>query len=70
MNSQELKKLKKFLKPLIRECIKEAIFEEGVLSTLVAEVASGMGTQQITEQKQTTKLMQQERSDTSPERSY
>lgn len=63
MNSQELKKLKKFLKPLIRECIKEAIFEEGVLSTLVAEVASGMGTQQITEQKQNTKLMQQERSE-------
>ena len=37
MNSQELKKLKKFLKPLIRECIKEAIFEEGVLSSIIRE---------------------------------
>ena len=32
------------------ECIKEAIFEEGVLSTLVAEIVSGMG-QPIVEQK-------------------
>jgi len=43
MKTEEITKLKKVLKPLIMECIKEAIFEEGVLSTLVAEVASGIG---------------------------
>ena len=32
------------------ECIKEAIFEQGVLSTLVAEIVSGMG-KPIVEQK-------------------
>ncbi|NDI03614.1 MAG: hypothetical protein EBY77_05560, partial [Rhodobacteraceae bacterium] len=31
------------LKPLIKECIKEAIFEEGVLSGLIKEVVSGLG---------------------------
>jgi hypothetical protein len=44
MKESELGKLKKVLKPLVMECIKEAIFEEGVLSTLVAEIVSGMGT--------------------------
>jgi hypothetical protein len=43
MKQQELSKLKKVLKPLVKECIKEAIFEEGILSTLVAEIVSGMG---------------------------
>lgn len=50
MKTQELDKLKKVLKPLVMECIKEAIFEEGVLSTLVAEIVTGMG-QPIVEQK-------------------
>ncbi len=50
MNNQEIQKLKKILKPLIKECIKEAIFEEGVLSTLVAEVATGMGATTIVEE--------------------
>ena len=38
--------LKKVLKPLIKECIKEVIFEEGVLSNLIKEVAVGIGSQQ------------------------
>ena len=50
MKEQELHKLKKVLKPLVMECIKEAIFEQGVLSTLVAEIVSGMG-KPIVEQK-------------------
>jgi hypothetical protein len=35
--------LKKVLKPLIKECIKEVIFEDGTLSNIVAEVAQGLG---------------------------
>tara|TARA_R110000824_G_scaffold379994_1_gene572189 strand:- start:543 stop:968 length:426 start_codon:yes stop_codon:yes gene_type:complete len=38
MKSNELKKV---LKPLIKECIKEVIFEEGVLSSLISEVLKG-----------------------------
>jgi hypothetical protein len=38
--------LQKILKPLIKECIKEVIFEEGVLSNLIKEVALGIGSQQ------------------------
>ena len=51
MNKNELKKI---LKPLIKECIKEVIFEEdGALSHIIKEVTVGMsGKQQITEVKQ------------------
>lgn len=42
MNKTELKKI---LKPLIKECIKEVIFEEkGALSHIISEVAQGLGT--------------------------
>ena len=41
MNKTELKKI---LKPLIKECIKEVIFEEGTLSTIISEVVKGTGT--------------------------
>ena len=51
MKEQELNKLKKVLRPLVMECIKEAIFEEGVLSTLVAEIATGMNQQTIVENR-------------------
>jgi len=55
MNKNELKKV---LKPLIKECIKEVLFEEdGALSHIIKEVAVGMsGKQQITEAKQTTPI--------------
>tara|TARA_R110002074_G_scaffold208398_1_gene376993 strand:- start:51 stop:455 length:405 start_codon:yes stop_codon:yes gene_type:complete len=53
MNKNELKKI---LKPLIKECIKEVIFEEdGALSHIIKEVAVGLsGKQRITEVKHTT----------------
>ena len=40
------------LKPLIKECIKEVIFEEGTLSSIVSEVAQGLGQQTLVESKQ------------------
>ena len=41
MNKNDLKKV---LKPLIKECIKEVLFEEkGALSHIIAEVAHGLG---------------------------
>jgi hypothetical protein len=48
MNKKELKHV---LKPLIKECIREVIFEEGALSSVVSEVVKGMG-QPIVETKQ------------------
>ena len=40
MNKNELKKI---LKPLIKECIKEVLFEEGgTLSHVISEVATGL----------------------------
>jgi hypothetical protein len=43
--------LKKILKPLIKECIKEVMFEEGTLSTIISEVVKGTSSQQIFESK-------------------
>ena len=33
--------LKKVLKPLIKQCVKEVIFEDGTLSTIISEVMKG-----------------------------
>jgi hypothetical protein len=46
--------LKKVLKPLIKECVKETLFEEGILSSVIAEVVKGLGTTQqlVVEQEQ------------------
>jgi len=50
MNRAELKEI---LKPLIKECIRESLFEEGVLSGIVTEVAKGMSAVNVmTESKQ------------------
>jgi len=39
--------LKKVLKPLIKECIKEVIFEDGTLSGIITEVARGLTNVQV-----------------------
>ena len=39
--------LKKMLKPLIKQCIKEVIFEDGTLSNIVSEVAMGLGSANV-----------------------
>ena len=39
MNKRELAQI---LRPLIKECIKEVIFEEGVLSQMITEVVVGL----------------------------
>ena len=49
MNKSELKQA---LKPLIKQCIKEVIFEEGILSNIVSEVAQGLGGNTLVEPKQ------------------
>ena len=43
--------LKKLLKPMIKECIKEVIFGEGILSNIVSEVAQGLGRPTLIEAK-------------------
>ena len=39
--------LKQILKPLIKQCIKEVIFEEGTLSTIISEVMKGTSGQNV-----------------------
>ena len=46
--------LKKMLKPLIKECIKEVMFEQGTLSTIVSEVVKGLGNPVISESRSST----------------
>jgi hypothetical protein len=43
--------LKKMLKPLIKECVQEIILKEGLLSSIVSEVAKGIGGQLVVESK-------------------
>jgi len=38
--------LKKILKPLVHECIKESLLEDGLISGIIAEVVKGMATPQ------------------------
>jgi len=52
MNKTELKKI---LKPLIKQCIKEVIFEDGTLSNIVSEVARGLGSTPVIAETQTPK---------------
>jgi hypothetical protein len=54
MKTQQLKKI---LRPLIKECIKEIIFEEGTLSTIISEVVKGTsGASMIQESQRTQQL--------------
>mgnify|MGYP001476495599 CR=1 FL=1 len=46
------------LKNIIKECVKEVLFEEGVLSNLVAEVAFGITRAQQTLLESSTKVSQ------------
>ena len=48
MNKTQLKKL---IKPVVKECIQEVLIEEGLLTEVVAQVASGMSRQPIVENK-------------------
>jgi hypothetical protein len=41
--------LKKALKPVIIECVREALYEEGVLSSIISEVVQGLGASVIAE---------------------
>jgi len=48
MNKTQLKKL---IKPVVKECIQEVLIEEGLLTEVVAQVASGLAKQPIVENK-------------------
>ena len=64
MNKNELKKV---LKPLIKECIKEVLFEEkGALSHIISEVATGLSPKEMIvkeskERYSESKILEQER---------
>jgi|TARA_R110000851_G_scaffold186291_3_gene335600 hypothetical protein len=59
MNKNELKKI---LKPLIKQCIKEVVFEEGVLSSIITEVVRGVNPtgQQLVRENNTQKSVPQD----------
>ena len=44
MKSEELKQV---LKPLVKQCIKEVIFEDGVLSGIITEIVKGLGHREV-----------------------
>tara|TARA_B100000287_G_scaffold435112_1_gene501892 strand:- start:24326 stop:24718 length:393 start_codon:yes stop_codon:yes gene_type:complete len=56
----KVSEFKKILKPLIVQTVKEVLLQEGVLSSVVAEVARGLNNNTIVEQKNTSSITQQE----------
>jgi hypothetical protein len=50
--------LKKVIKPLVKECIHEVLLEEGLLSNVVSEVAKGLSTNIVTEERRQPKRQQ------------
>ena len=44
--------LKEMIKPIVKECVHETILNEGLLSNIISEVASGLGNQFIVENKE------------------
>ena len=67
MNREELKKT---LKPLIKQCIREVLLEErtGVLSNIVSEVAQGLaGGSNIVESKPSREVVQESQQKTNKE---
>lgn len=62
MNSENLKKI---LKPLVKQCVKEVIFEEGALSKIIQEVVSGLsGTQSLVEAKRDEEILAKKQEET------
>jgi len=51
--------LKRALKPLVKECIKEVLFEDGVLSGIIAEVVTGLGAGQTVMEEKTQQVDQE-----------
>lgn len=53
--------LKKVLKPIVKECINEALLEQGLLSTIITEVVRGLQPlhTQPTQQNKVTAIQQQ-----------
>ena len=51
--------LKRALKPLVKECIKEVLFEDGVLSGIIAEVVTGLGAGQVVMEQKTHQVDQE-----------
>lgn len=43
--------LRKLIKPMVKECVRETLLEEGLLSNIVSEVAKGIGGQVIQESR-------------------
>lgn len=58
--------LKEMLKPIIKDCIKEVIFEDGVLSGIISEVAQGLSSGTIVEQRTKHPTVVQEQTAPSP----
>lgn len=55
--------LKKILKPLIKECIKEVVFEEGTLSTIISEVVKGTSRNSVVKENRQAEAIDSEASE-------
>ena len=56
------------LKNIIKECVKEVIFEEGVLSGLITEVAKGLQTTNIVQENRMASIVNASKKTSNPNR--
>jgi len=54
--------LKKLIKPIVKECIHETIFEDGLLTGIVSEVAQGLGGGQVIAETRQQVIPQEDKS--------
>jgi len=57
----KVSELKKIIKPMIKDCIREVLLEEGMLSKIVQETAVGLTNAKVLKEEKQTKLFEQER---------
>jgi len=57
----KVSELKRIIQPMIKECIREVLLEEGMLSKIVQETAIGLTNSNILQERKQTKLLNQQR---------
>ena len=57
----KVSELKRIIEPMIKDCIREVLLEEGMLSRIIKETAEGLSGVQILKEEKKSKVSKQKR---------